>query len=289
MLEAAQPLMWDQPKREQPWYEKQPYSPANLMLDAAAKFFVEPLYNIASGKLMRDVSAPRNAVPMSDDPREAIAVQEYNRLNAAQALGSGMEAGGIAALGSFGTKTPSGMIKNEFPQMNKIREAYGYPEPETISLLHGSPSAQKISESGKLNPSFAETNFYGDGLYLTQSQTGSSKYALDYGGQGRTEADNSSPGVFPLDVTGRFAQLKDLHDYANNLPGKPYPYDVGPKAFADAGFDGFKTNDGKIVVVFPERQGAGIVKGKFTGQPFYSNTSIGAPVTVNSEDKRRNR
>ena len=89
-----------------------PYGPFDFAVDAGWKFLGQPLYNIASGKLMQDVSAPRDQVPLSDDPREALAMQELNRSNAAAALGSGMEAGGLAALGSFGAKAPAGALRS---------------------------------------------------------------------------------------------------------------------------------------------------------------------------------
>jgi hypothetical protein len=117
------PMLWDQPAAQRSYRAgsmgapivngvQAPYGPVDFATDAFAKFVVQPLYNIASGKLMQDVAAPRNAMPMSDDPREAIAVAEMNRSNAAQALGSGMEAGGMAALGSFGAKAPAGALRS---------------------------------------------------------------------------------------------------------------------------------------------------------------------------------
>jgi hypothetical protein len=117
------PMLWDQPAAQRSYRAgsmgapivngvQAPYGPVDFATDAFAKFVVQPLYNIASGNLMRSVAAPRNAMPMSDDPREAIAVAEMNRSNAAQALGSGMEAGGMAALGSFGAKAPAGALRS---------------------------------------------------------------------------------------------------------------------------------------------------------------------------------
>jgi hypothetical protein len=122
-LFAPPPKLWDQPAAQRSYRAgsmgapivngvQAPYGPVDFATDAFAKFVVQPLYNIASGNLMRSTAAPRDAVPMSDDPREAMAVQEHNRSNAARALGAGMEAGGMASLGSFGAKAPAGALRS---------------------------------------------------------------------------------------------------------------------------------------------------------------------------------
>lgn len=136
MLEAAQPMMWDQPKRQQPWYEKQPYSPANLMLDIANKaagVISDPLFAIARGDLHR---AAAGYVPGRQNDMDAgLARQSF-------------DATGAVMAGSSFAQAPKGAFRSGAARMEQ--------EP-SINLYHGTTEegAEGILNSKKIfGPAF---------------------------------------------------------------------------------------------------------------------------------------
>lgn len=190
----GQPVMHDLPP-EQRWYRQPGYRPTNLMLDMAAKYIAQPIYDLMRGDL-------HNAANEYE-----LGGRGYQKLP-----GKAFDAAGAASMGSFGMKAPAGALRSgaarpdlDMSQAARLQRArdMGF-DTETV-LYHGtSPeSADEILKDGFafkvfMTPRREIANDYGSGSVLDL-----------YAKRNKLEIDLDLPG-------GRTLSVDDANGYLGN-------------------------------------------------------------------------
>lgn len=135
MLQGAQPMMWNQPQRQKPWYEQQPYGPAQFMVDTANKVagvVSDPLFAIARGDLHR---AAAGYVPGRQSDEDAgLARRSFDAAGAVMA-GSSFAQAPRGALRSFAGQNEALDMSQE-ARMSRAKEM-GFNTDQV--LYHGTP------------------------------------------------------------------------------------------------------------------------------------------------------
>lgn len=286
MLEAAQPLMWDQPKREQPWYEKQPYSPANLMLDIANKaagVISDPLFAIARGDLHR---AAAGYVPGRQSDMDAgLARQSFDATGAAVA-GSAFAKNAAAPARQSVKESSAQHLPNRVYHYGTVPEGGRFDPSKSAYdgdvFVSSSPKMAVNSANNKgsiheltIDPAarifdYENPAHVDDAMAWWRSQFG-----------GRKEQINNAETIARSELQQGLFHRMEPSNYKSSHTVNPFIRD---------NFDGYFMKE----YGSQESKNLGIHKQNsllnLDGSTFYANPFAGAvPVTVNNDDQRRKR